>query len=365
MGYIPIMPYSRIIPILAVAISLPLLAAAQEPAPQPTPAAAIPPNDSTKFCKNVLSSSIIRLRLRPRIAAKIVEDVDMLNQKFSLEGKYYKDAGLRIRFELNLKGLGDANSTMLQVSDGKVLWEFNKVLNMQSYRRRDIVPILDRLKDPNLDDTFRMLIKTQLGFGGPEALLEGFMAKVAFDQFADEAVDGVQSYILGGTWVDRTGLMSLNDRPLAPTAPLPSYIPSNIRVFVDKETLWPYRIEMVGKAASMLQEDIRKIGPDGRPEGLKKPAPKVDPSRITLRYTLLPEDPADFDKQFIWQPPREAASLVEDDTEKFLAQLDQFIQIQINQKKAEAAKSEGDQPLLKTPIEPSLNPGGPEPPAPK
>jgi len=42
----------------------------------------------------------------------------MLNQKFSLEGHYYKDTDHRVRLQLKLKGLGDTGSTMLQVSAG-------------------------------------------------------------------------------------------------------------------------------------------------------------------------------------------------------------------------------------------------------
>ena len=72
----------------------------------------------------------------------------MLNQKFKLEGNYYKDTGHRIRLQLKLVGLGDTSSTMLQVCDGKVLWDFQKVLGMQSYRKREITPILKKLEDP-------------------------------------------------------------------------------------------------------------------------------------------------------------------------------------------------------------------------
>jgi len=368
MGYIPTMPYFRTIPIITLGLLTPLLAPAQTPAPAPVPA-----SDSATSAQNVFTETINKLRLRERIAARIEQDVDMLNQKFSLEGNYYKDSGHRVRIQLDLKGLGDAGSTVLQVCDGKVLWEFKKVLNMQSYRRRDILPILKRLEDPNLDETFRGLVITQLGFGGPEALLAGFQKAVKFDQFAVETIDGVESFVLGGTWKDRAGLMGPNSRPLSPTAPLPSYIPSNIRVFVDKANSWPYRIEMIGNAPSMLQEDVREVGPDGRPIpiGVKKAAPRVAPSRITLKYTLLPDSQIEPEKQFSFQPPRDAANQVEDDTEKFLADLDQFIQLESNRKKAEAAKAEGEQPILKAPIEPGPNPGAgglgtvPEPSAPK
>ncbi len=349
------MPYSRSIPSLLVGLLVPLFALAQAPAPPP---AVVPPVDSAGFAQNVLTDTLIKLRLRERIAAKIEQKVSMLNQEFGLEGAYYKDTGHRVRLQLDLHGLGDAGSKMLQVCDGKVLWDFQKVLNMQNYRRRDLTPILKRLADPAIDDYFRNQVVTRLGLGGPEALLFGFQEKVKFDQFADEAVDGVPSYILGGTWKDRAGLMSQDARPLPPTSPLPPYVPSNIRVWIDKATSWPYRIEMIGNAPSLLQEEARAIGPDGRPVGVKKAPPKVDPSRITMKYTLLPLTEIN-DALFVFSAPRDSTNLI-DDTDQFMAGLDQFIQLEANRRKAEAAaKNEGDQqPLKVDPID-VTNPGSP------
>jgi hypothetical protein len=357
MGYIPTMPYSRLFPTLVVGLLVPLVAWAQAPAPAP---------ESPNFAENVLTDTIIKLRLREKIAAEIDQVVDMLNQKFSLEGKYHKDTDHRVRLQLKLVGLGDTGSTMLQVCDGKVLWDYQSVLGMApNYRRRDVSQILKRLQDPALDDVFRNIITTQLGFGGPEAMLAGLQKAIKFDQFAEEKVDGVDSFIIGGTWKDRTGLMGPNDRPLAPTARLPPYIPSNVRVFIDKATSWPYRIEMIGNAPLMLEDDTRQVGPDGRPIGVKKAPPKVDPSRITLKYKLLPVTEVK-PELFVFSAPADASSAnLVDDTEQFLNGLDRVIQDVIAQKKTEAAKAEGG-PLLKAPpIEvPSPAPST-EPPLPK
>ncbi len=340
MGYIPTMPYLRLIPPLAVALMISVAAWAQQPPPpeqDPASTPAIP--ESTKLANNVMTEAIIKLRLRERIAAKIGQDVDMLNQKFQLNGAYYKDTGHRLRLQLDLSGLGDTGSTMLQVCDGKVRWDYQKVLGMQTYRRLEITPVFKRLEDPILDDQFRAAILGNLGFGGPEAMLVGLQKTIAFDQFADEVVDSVPTFVLGGKWKDRAGLMGPNDRPISPTAPLPPYIPSNVRVFVSKDTLWPYRIEMTGRANSMLEEDTRQIGPDGRPIGQKKTPPKVDPSKIVLNYTLLPESEIKPGEHFVFAAPRDAANLI-DETDQFLAQLDQYIQIESTRKKTEAAKGE-------------------------
>ncbi|WP_435010505.1 hypothetical protein P12x_001775 [Tundrisphaera lichenicola] len=330
------MPYSRLIPMLVVGLLVPLVAWSQDPAP------ATQANSST-LANNVLTETIIKLRLREKIAASIEQTVDMLNQKFSLEGNYYKDTGHRVRLQLNLKGLGETGSLMAQVCDGKVLWDYQKVLGMQSYRRRDITQILKRLEDPALDDLFRNLITTQLGFGGPEAMLTGLQKAIEFDQFADEKVEGVETYILGGTWKDRSGLLGANDRPLPPTASLPPYIPKNVRVFIRKDDLWPYRIEMIGQAPLLLQENVKQIDPaTGRTIGVSKAPPKVDPSKVVLNYKLL--DVAEVKPElFDFTAPADASSTnLVDDTEQFLGQLDQYIQTIAAQKKAEAAKAEGE-----------------------
>ena len=377
MGDNPTMPAIRPVAIAVVAalLSLPALAWTQTPAPEAPPAAVTPAPtpgidastpapvaSSTQLANNVLISTIVKLRLRPRIAARVEQVVNMLNQTFELKGNYYKDTGYRVRLQLDFQGAGNGNSTMLQVCDGKTRWEYQKVLGMGNYRKLDITPILKKLEDPEIDEEFRGQVLTQLGFGGPEALMTGFVGAVAFDQFAEQDVDGVPSYILGGKWKDRNGLFGPGERPLAPTAALPPYVPANIQVYVNKEQLWPYKIEMKGNAPSMLEEDPREIDPiTKRPIGVRRPQPKVDPTNITLRYTLLPESEIKPDEQFVFAAPRDASNLF-DETKDFLQQLDKVIQFKLDEKKAkEAASESAGEPTIKT--MPPMELGSPPPPS--
>jgi hypothetical protein len=356
MGYNPTMPYAHIIPALVVACLIPLVALAQAPAPPP----AAPEGPSQ--AENYINDAIIKVRLMERIAAKVDQEVDMLNQKFNLVGNYYKDTEHRIRLQLKLVGLGDSGSDMLQVCDGKVLWDYQQALGMRICRKRELLPILKKLEDPNIERDFRYLIISQLGFGGPEAMLMGLKNAVKFDQHSDSKLDvdgtSVDVVIVGGTWIDRSRLMGQNDRPLAPTAPLPPYIPSNIRVFIGKANGWPYKIEMIGNAPSLLQEDTRAIDPtSGRPVGRPVKPPKVDPSKITLLYKLLPISEITT-AQFFFQPPADLSpGSVIDETEAFIAQLDLYIQREVDRKKAEAAKKGEEEPLLKVPLEVKSDPG--------
>ena len=125
-----------------------------------------------------------------RIAAKLDQDVDMLNQKFKLVGSYYKDTEHRVRLQLKLVGLGDPGSDLLQVCDGKILWDYQKALGMQIYRKREILPILEKLKDPAIDANFQIEIINQLGFGGPEAMMTGLLERgQVLAQVSEDKID--------------------------------------------------------------------------------------------------------------------------------------------------------------------------------
>ncbi len=231
------MPAIRPVAALVILLILPLRAWSQvrppKPAPAQDPAAAAArrrgpaPTVGCPRRPTCLPTRSSSSGTAPRIAAQIEQTVDMLNQKFELKGFYFKDTGNRVRLQLDLQGAGENGSTMLQVCDGKVLWEYQKVVGMKNYRKREIVPILKKLEDPGLDDDFRIQVMTQLGFGGPEALLSGFQKAIAFDQFADTRSSTGRPELRPRGQVEGSDRLVRTQRPpLAPTDPLPPYIPS-------------------------------------------------------------------------------------------------------------------------------------------
>jgi hypothetical protein len=351
MGHIPTMPYTRTIPTVVASLLIPLFCLGQTPAPPPGPApAAAPVPEGPTLAESRLDDATVKVRLMKQIAASIDQDVDMLNQKFKLEGSYYKDFtnGFKVRLELKLVGLGDTGSRMIQVGDGKVLWDLQEVLKTRIYRKKDIVPIMKKLDESNLDPFLKSLVIANLGFGGPEAMMSGLRKAVRFDQIDSDKLDGVDVWVIGGTWVDRSKLLGMNERQLPPTAPLPPYVPSSVRIFVGKENGWPYKIVMVGSKPSMIVEDARAIDPmSGRPVGVKKAPPKVDPTQITLLYKLLPTTEINPRLFFFDKPDNVPATSVKDETEEFMAQLDLLIQNDTANKKTAAAKA-AEEPVFKT-----------------
>ena len=253
----------------------------------------------------------------------------MLKQSFSIKGRYLKAPSSRIYLKLTVTGLPDSSGTMLQVCDGETLWDYQQILESQNYRKLSIKPIFEQLNSPEIDTKTRDMIMTQLGFAGPEALLVGLRRSVKFDQKEEDTLDGKPVYVLRGTWRSRNGLIGPDQRPLPPTGPLPAFVPSLATLYLGQKDGWPYKMILVGKVPTILQ-DTRRIGPDGRPIGSRSSIEKVEPSTIRLSYTNVQLDSAIRPEEFAFQAPPGAT--VEDNTEPTLKIMKQAIEIQAMQK---------------------------------
>ena len=331
------------IPTIALILFLSTAVLAQTPGSGPTQGAIPmpgvfkeePPTDA----ESTLDAAIAGLKSIISFSADIVQSVDMLNQKFDVKGVYLRASNHRVYLKLAVSGLGDTPATTLQVCDGATLWDYQQVLETQSYRKLTMTSILKKLNDPILDADKREQILSGLGFAGPEAMLVGLRRAVRFDQKAEDKLDGKKVWVIRGQWKDRAGLVGPGQQPLPPTMPLPSYIPSNVTIWIGQDDHWPYRIDMIGNALSLLQQDSRRLGPDGRPIGPKIPAPKVNPSRISLKYTNVKINPDLPPGSFAFTAPADAKG-VADGTDEFLSRLYILIQSETNKKKAEGAKAD-------------------------
>ncbi len=358
MPYIPTMTKNRIIPAVLLPLLVSLLASAQEPAPPLTggtpagPGAAAAPPEPPTPAEEILDAAITKVVALTSVAADIQQQAEMLGQRFDVKGRYLKAPNNRVYLRLTVSGLAKSTGTMLQVCDGQTLWDFQQVLESQNYHTLKIAPILEKLKSPELDDTLREQVRTQLGFSGPDALLVGLRRALRFDQKEEGTLDGKTVWILRGTWKDREGLIGPDQQPLAPTASLPAYIPSLATVWIGKEDGWPYKVVLVGKVPSMLQDDSRQLGADGRPKAIQK----VQPSRIILTYSNVQLNTPLKPEEFAFQAP--PGVHVDDNTEALLSVLEQTLQARIAQQKQEAAKAE---PLLNQSIEVPRSGGPPDP----
>lgn len=357
MPYIPTMPKNRFSSAVGVALLFPLAAWAQTPsaAPPPAPAgsveaaqaaaAAAKPEPPTE-AELELDAAIKKLAALTSVSADVTQDVDMLDQKFKVSGRYLHAPDHRLYLRLDVSGLADATGTMLQVCDGQTLWDYQKILDSQGYRKLDVGQVFERLKSPELDDATRQKVLASLGFGGPDELLAGLRATIKFTQKDEGTFDGKNVWILTGEWKSRDGLLGPNQQPLPLTVALPAYVPSLVKITLGKDNGWPYKVRLVGRKPMELM-DTRRVGQNGERLGGKSTIQQVKPTSIELVYSNVKLNPELRADDFVFQAPQGAK--VEDGTQGIVGMLDQTIQLRAAQKKAEAAK--GDDPLLKESID--------------
>lgn len=301
------------------------------------PAVVEPPTEADLL----LDAAIKKLEALKSVAAEIVQNVDMLGQHFQLKGQYLQAPNHRIYLKLTLSGLGDATGTMLQVCDGALLWDYQEVLKSQGYTKLDVSKIFKRIDNSDLSPDQRKLLVTRIGFSGPESLLSGLRKALKFDRKDEEVYEGKKVWVLRGTWKDYQSLTAVGQPPMNEKMALPAYIPSVATVWVGQEDGWPYKLLLEGRRPSVL-EDLREIGPDGKPMGAKGAISQVQPSRILLIYTNVKLDEEIKPESFAFQAPADAQ--VTDLTDKLLLDVEQIEAAQAEQRKAEAAKDGSELP---------------------
>lgn len=319
-------------------LSLATAIRAQAPGPGAVPPAAETPEEPPTEAEKLIDEAAEKVAAIESVSADLVQDVKMLGQSFQIQGRYLKAPDHRVYLKLSVHGLPGSSGTMLQVCDGEVLWDYQQVLESQTYRRLSIKPILERLNSPEIDEELREQLLTSLGFAGPETLLLGLRATIHFDQKPEEGeLDGKPVYILRGKWKSREGLVGPDQRPLPPTGMLPPYIPNLAILHIGKEDGWPYKLDLQGLQMSPLV-DTRQIGPDGKRIGKLSSIERQDPSEIHLVYSNVQLGATIRADEFAFQAPANAN--IEDNTEVILKGLNQTIEFQAMQKRVEAAEKE-------------------------
>jgi outer membrane lipoprotein-sorting protein len=303
----------------------------------PTGAPAPAPEEPPTEAERTIDAAIKMIAKIQSVVAKLVQSVDMLNQKFTIKGEYKRAPNARIRLLLTVGGLPDSEGTTLQVCDGETLWDYQQIFDRQIYRRLTIKPVLERLNSPDLDPKIKTQAIAQMGLSGPETLLVGLRKAIKFDQKEEAQLDGRKVWKLHGIWKNRQGLVGPDSRPVNPLGSLPPYIPMDVTLFLGKDDGWPYRLILQGRPGTALLE--RATGQDGRLVGAKSSMQKIPRTIITLDYTDVSFNRTLSVDEFAFQAP--ANAVVDDNTEALLKGLDRELEREAQKKKNEAAKKDG------------------------
>lgn len=233
------------------------------------------------------------------LKAHMTETVEFGPRRLKAEGQYLQGPDNRLRIELNVS-IGGNKGTLLQISEGDKLWTVYDIGPTPRITRRDVDQILAAAKN----DQSKAAISAELGLGGLSALLTAIEQSMQFEQPLKTQIDGRDFYVLEGTWklaiaqqFQRQAAQQQPD-PTDEPQPLPAHVPDLVRLYLDAESLFPYRIRYLKRGATgeaplpLLTIDFRDIVVNASldPNEFRYSAPKdADVRDVTRLY--LPQSP--------------------------------------------------------------------------
>lgn len=184
------------------------------------------------------------------ISADVHEVIRIADRFIESRGVFLRGPGNKVRFELDVD-LGDAAGKRIVVSDGKIGYRYKKVLDGEDLfmvKLDQILPVLDK-KDLTQADRRRVL--ADLPLVEPGEMLRGYLNTVTFTDMSDQPFgsDQRKAVLLNGHWRKRA-LDALVGRQNSDLEQVGAVLPQFIRLYVDKESGFPLKIELYRKDKS-------------------------------------------------------------------------------------------------------------------
>ena len=256
--------------------------AAGEPGSPRVPCRSVPPTEKAEEppteAERVIDVAIKKLAKLQSVAADSEQDVEMLNQKFTIKGRYLKAPKTRIYLSSPSRGLPTRRGTILQVCDGETLWDYEQVLESQFYRKLSIKPSWNGSTRPTSIPRSGNRSSPRWASPDRKPCWSACGRTLKFDQKEEGELDGRKVWIFHGTWKNRQGLMLPNSQPGSRDGSLASVHSMDGTLYLGKDDGWPYKLVLVGPKADGNPGHSTQEGPTDDSSDRKRSIEKIDPS---------------------------------------------------------------------------------------
>ncbi len=201
---------------------------------QPDAAPETPPATS-EAAQDYLGNALTAISAYKSIQAKLVEQIQITTPPIRMTGSF-QEQGRKTRLELKVKLRGDSHGTLLEVSDGDLLWSEMALTETKQVSLRDLKQIAAALADAPTSAAADG--SAGLGLGGLTGLLTSLHRTMTFDQMREESDNNGHRIVIQGQWNDEFAQKWKKN----PEDPLPAYIPDRVRIYFDAATSFPTRL---------------------------------------------------------------------------------------------------------------------------
>ncbi|TWU09505.1 hypothetical protein CA54_47470 [Symmachiella macrocystis] len=274
--------------------------------PAETPAEKPPEKVGNKAtAADALRKSRELLSQHQSIRANVIETVEIGTHGFTATGRYLQRGKMKLRLEFDLQ-IGQTIGAMMEVCDGEVLHTRHIIGEEVQLTRRNVREILEAASSSKVA-TADMFI-AEMGFGGLPGLLAAMEQSMTFDNLKDDSLGDKSVWMIQGTWNQqfRSRFLPPQQANAGPqngqqaAQQLPSLVPDFVKVFLDRQTGFPLKIQYLKKVAGrnharpMLTLAFRDIELNGA----------IDDSEFTF---IPPETPTPVDLTALYKERIRAA----------------------------------------------------------
>ena len=191
------------------------------------------------------------------ISANLVETVSVLEKGYKAEGRYLQRAlkpnNWHMRLELVVK-IGESQGSLLEVCDGEVLWtrmeiDLGRKRSVKEGKdititRRNVAEIMSAARKIG-DQKIETSLIASMGLGGLPGLIASIEENMKFSSIKEDTLREQPVLVIQGTWTDSyaSKLRAGQQRQGGGSSLLPVYVPDSVRLYFDRETGFPHRIE--------------------------------------------------------------------------------------------------------------------------
>lgn len=292
------MPYISYFVLTAVLMDSP-------PAPATPPVPPVDPetveSDADRFVKKSAESidGIEYLDTRFRQVVRSSGHVNVAH------GTYRRGSGYLSRFELDVPISEKETAKRIQACDGTTTFVYQNVLGNESLETFAVSQVMPLIESREMTPELRKQIYLNLPFVEPGEMLRGYMKGVRFTSMSETTL-GMENprpvTLVEGVWRRTIVALLAQDTSVSDAKKLPGSIPQYMRLYLDKATSFPLRVELYRVDDEAEYKPIYVLEfTEVRTEKLKPedftfvPPAKVPPvdvtSRLVAQLSQLPEKP--------------------------------------------------------------------------
>jgi hypothetical protein len=212
----------------------------QKPVAGPTPTTPAPtPSGDDKAAETMrIASEAVDARKLGWFETTLWQKVDTHGLTYQAEGRYLGGPNQRLRLDLQVKlGTGSGKATL--VSDGATLWDVTTVgTETPTIVRLDLKRINEVLNTPGTPPQLRDQFYRDRYFAGLAPLMQSLRQQMVFKKQEVTQWNKHEVYMLSGVATEYV--------KMADGSPWPPFVPRTCRCYLDKQTLWPHRLEWWG-----------------------------------------------------------------------------------------------------------------------